>query len=110
MFIKKLFVNAKSRISTLLTGIKTRLGRLKAWVMRHKLLTFAAVALGLAVVIAGAYLFKRTPAGAAVVAAFHSLHRRLTGWFKGRANVVIVATTAGASEVKVPVEPSVNGK
>ena len=52
MFVKRLLVKAKSRISTLPAGIKTRLGRLKAWIARHKLLSFAAVALGLAVVIA----------------------------------------------------------
>ncbi len=106
MFIKNLFDKAKNRMATRLAGIKTRLSRLKAWLARHKLLTAVAVALGLAVVIAGAYLLKRTPAGAVVIATLHALRRRLSGWLKGRSNVVIVATT---SEVNVPVEPSVNG-
>jgi hypothetical protein len=100
----------KAKFITLFNRLKSRASRLKAWAARHKLLTFAAVVLGLAMVIAGVYLFKCTPAGAVAIAAFHSLHRRLVGWFKGRGNVVIIATAASDPEIVVPTEPSANGK
>jgi hypothetical protein len=99
----------KAKFSTLFNHLKTRGSRLRAWAARHKLLAFAAVVLGLAVVAGGVYLFKYTPAGEIFIRAIQALQRRLTGWFKRRANVVIVATAAGDPEVVAPT-PSANGK
>jgi hypothetical protein len=105
-----MFAKIRAKFSTLFNRIKTRASRLKAWAARHKLLAFAAVVLGLAVVVVGVYLFKRTPAGEKFIRAIQALQRRLTGWFKRRANVVIVATAAGEPEIVVPAEPPVNGR
>jgi hypothetical protein len=105
-----MFVKIKAKVSTLFNRIKSRASRLKDRVARHKkLLIFAAAVLGLAFVVIGIYLFKRTPAGAKLIRAMRALPRRLTGWFKRGANVVIVATAAGKPEV-VPAEPSTNGR
>ena len=100
----------KAKFSTLFNRLKIRASRLKAWAARHKLLAFVAVGLALAVVVVGVYLFKHTPAGQEFIFAIQSLQRRLTGWFKRRANVVIVATAAGDPEVVGPAEPSANGR
>ncbi len=105
-----MFTKIKAKTSTLFNRLKTRASRMKAWAARHKLLAFVAVGLGLAVVIVGMYLFKRTPAGEKLIRAMQTLPRRLTGWFKRRANVVIVATAAGDPEIIVPAEPPVNGR
>jgi hypothetical protein len=101
----------KTKFSALFNRFKVRARRLKTWAARHKLLTFAAVVLGLAVVVIGVYLFKRTPAGERFIFAIQALQRRLTGWFKGRANVIIVATAATSDPKTVaPAKPSANGK
>ena len=100
----------KTQFSKLYTSLKTRAARLKAWVVRHKLLSFAAVVLGLAVVMAGLYLLGRTPAGKKLFAAAGAQQRRLSGWFKRRGNVVIVSTAVAGEPEVIPAEPILNGK
>jgi len=100
----------KAKFSQLFKSIKNRAARLKAWVASHKLLSFAAIVLGLAVVVVGVYLFKRTPAGEKFFSAVSSRQRRLSDWFNRRANVVIVATAPAGEPEVIPAEPILNGK